>query len=116
MVLLPGAVPCLWRYSAATTRDTRRGLGQQGQAAELFSGKWQATLCPDTSSASGGSCVLQISWAFQHLVWNRHAGGGFSGLGTSPVSRMRSLRARVPPSPRTGSGTGTADISATVYG
>ena len=70
-------------------------------------------LVPGTSSLSGGSSVRQISCAFQHRVWNRQAGGGLSGLGTSPLSRMRSRRA-ARPSLRTGSGTGTADISATV--
>ena len=55
-----------------------------------FSGKWQATRCPGASSSNGGSCVLQMSCAFQHRVWNRHAGGGLIGLGTSPWSRIRS--------------------------
>ena len=81
--------------------------------AGVFSGKWQATWCPGFSSASGGSWVRHTSWAFQQRVWNRQAGGGFSGLGTSPVSRMRSRRC-LRPSLRTGAGTGTADISATV--
>ncbi len=44
-------------------------------------------------------------------VWNRQPLGGFAGDGRSPVSRIRS---RV--SSTTGSGTGTADISALVYG
>ena len=76
---------------------------------QVFSGKWQATLWPGTSSASGGSVVRQISCAFQHRVWNRHAGGGVTGLGTSPVSRMRFPRPRLP-----GLDEGTADSSATV--
>ena len=62
----------------------------------VFSGKWQATWCPGTSSASGGSCVRQICCAFQHLVWKRHAGGGASGLGTSPSNLIRSRRSRWP--------------------
>ena len=88
-----------------------------GEPYRAGSGKWQATRWPGASSFSGGSTVWQISCAFQHRVWNRHPGGGFSGLGTSPVSRIRSRRTRAPAAPAgTGSGTGTADISATVYG
>lgn len=75
----------------------------------VFSGKWQAAWCPGDSSTSGGSTCLQMSCAFQQRVWNRQAGGGSSGLGTSPCSRIR-LR-----SPRSlGSGIGTADSSALV--
>ena len=91
------------------------------------SGKWHAARWPGASSSSGGSVVWQMSCAFQHLVWNRQPGGGFSGLGTSPVSRIRSRRMRglsvpgpaaspaaVPVRAAAGSGTGTADSSATV--
>ena len=60
--------------------------------------------------------MRQISSAFQHLVWNRQAGGGLSGLGTSPASLIRSRRLRCPFAAWAGSGTGTADSSATVYG
>ena len=49
--------------------------------------------------------------AFQHRVRNRQPLGGFAGLGTSPSSTMR-RRARS----LRGSGTGTADSSACVYG
>ena len=77
-------------------------------------GKWQAIWCvPPSTTASGGSCAAQISCAFQHRVRNRQPDGGLIGLGTSPVSRIRSRWAL---SRRAGSGTGTADISATVYG
>ncbi len=68
------------------------------------------------SSASGGSCVRQICCAFQHRVWNRQAGGGASGLGTSPSSLIRSRRSRCPVALVSGSGTGTAESRATVYG
>ena len=80
-----------------------------GACAGAFSGKWQATSCPGASCSSGGSWVLQMSCAFQHRVWNRQAGGGLIGLGTSPWSRIRSRWVR-----REVSGTGTADISAVV--
>src|SRR6476469_3873205 len=61
---------------------------------------------------SGGSVVLQTWVAFQHRVWNRQPLGGAIGEGTSPRSRIRSLLAPR----RLGSGTGTADIRALVYG
>src|SRR5262249_60265889 len=75
--------------------------------AYVFSGKWQAAWCPGASSTSGGSVVRQISCAFQHRVWKRHAGGGLTGLGTSPVNRIRFPRPRAP-----GAGEGPAAITA----
>ena len=45
-------------------------------------------------------------------MWKRQPLGGEIGEGTSPLSRMRSLLAPR----RLGSGTGTADIRALVYG
>ncbi len=56
--------------------------------------------------------MAQICVAFQHRVWNRQPLGGEIGEGTSPLSRMRSLLAAL----RAGSGIGTADIRALVYG
>ena len=44
-------------------------------------------------------------------MWKRHAGGGLDGDGTSPARIWRFLAAA-----SRGSGTGTADISAPVYG
>ena len=81
----------------------------------MFSGKWHATMWPGASSSSGGGTVRHTSCAFQHRVWNRHAGGGLSGLGTSPTRRIRSRRYLPPASVRcVGSGMGTADSNATV--
>ncbi len=37
-----------------------------------------------SSPASGGSVVVHMACAFQHLVWKRHPAGGLSGLGGSP--------------------------------
>ena len=76
--------------------------------------KWQAaaSVVPGTG-ASSGSTSAQTGAAFQHRVRNRHPEGGFTGLGTSPVSTIRFCwRCRS----RLGSGTGTADSSACVYG
>ncbi len=60
---------------------------------------------------NSGSTSLQIFWAFQHRVWNLQPVGGFTGLGTSPV---RMIRLRV--SSIAGSGIGTAESSAWLYG
>ncbi len=79
--------------------------------ASTFSGKWQATWCPGVRSTSGGTSVRHTSWAFQHRVENRQPGGGLTGEGTSPVSRIWSRSVR-----RLVSGIGTADSSAIVYG
>jgi hypothetical protein len=53
----------------------------------------------------------QISAAFQHRVRNRQPDGGFAGDGTSPSNTMRALDRSM-----RGSGTGTADRRAFVYG
>ena len=52
--------------------------------------------------------TVQMSVAHRQRVWNRHPDGGSMGLGTSPSRIRRSLSAL-----RRGSGTGTADSSAT---
>ena len=63
-----------------------------------------AAACDD-----GGSSSAQMSCAFQQRVRNRQPDGGFTGLGTSPLSTIRSrLRSRL------GSGSGTADSNAWV--
>jgi hypothetical protein len=58
-------------------------------------GRWQATQWPGAPRAIG------------QRVWKWQPGGGLSGLGTSPCSRMR-WRFTV------GSGIGTAESSASV--
>ena len=55
--------------------------------------------------------MAQISVAQGHRVWKLQPGGGSIGLGTSPCSTSRSRAAL-----RFGSGIGTADSSAFVYG
>ena len=72
-------------------------------------GKWHAAMLPPSLGSSGGSSMRQISCAFQQRVWNRHAGGGLVGEGTSPARIWRFLVAA-----SLGSATGTADISAPV--
>jgi hypothetical protein len=64
------------------------------------------------SSRSAGRSVSHFVACFHgHRVWNRQPVGGLAGDGRSPCSRMR-LR----DSSTFGSGTGTALISARVYG
>ena len=78
------------------------------------SAKWHADRCspaPSERSSSWGSSCEQISWAFQQRVWKRHPDGGFAGDGTSPT---RTIWSRLPRS--VGSGTGTAESRAWVYG
>ena len=73
---------------------------------------WHATRCPGvTSRSSGRSVVHRPGWTHGQRVENRQPVGGSAGLGRSPVSRIRSRVAST-----TGSGTGMADISASVYG
>src|SRR5690606_6651097 len=58
-----------------------------------------------------GRSVAHLGWAHGQRVWNLHPDGGFAGDGRSPWSRMRSRR-----SSASGSGRGTADMRALVYG
>ena len=76
-----------------------------------FRGWWQAATCAEACSSKAGSSVVQISVAHGHRVWKLQPGGGSIGLGTSPCSTSRSRAAL-----RFGSGMGTADSSAFVYG
>ena len=62
-------------------------------------------------SASGGTTSLHASIAQGQRVWKRQPCGGFIGEGTSPCKTMRRRVASM-----TGSGTGTAEMSAFVYG
>src|SRR5688500_18562721 len=70
---------------------------------------WQATQWPGEISLSTCSFCEHDGTRRPQRVWKRHPDGGLMGLGTSPSSRMR-LRFIV------GSGMGTADSSASVYG
>ncbi len=76
------------------------------------SAKWHATGCPAPRSTSAGSSCAHFSCAFQHRVRNRQPDGGSTGLGTSPLQHD----ARTRPRSSAGSGTGTADSNACVYG
>src|SRR5262249_17394511 len=108
--LLPSAEP-----SPPSSHTPADAPACRQAAGVVFSGKWQATTWPGASSSRGGGTVRHTSCAFQHLVWNRQAGGGVSALGTSPVSPPPPRRCRSPSSERAaGSGSGTADSSATV--
>ena len=99
---------------AALCGETAKWASQPGQTTTRGSAKWQAERWPSSPSGrsiSSGSSTVQISWAFQQRVWKRQAFGGLAGLGTSPVSTICSRVLR-----SVGSGTGTADSSAWVYG
>jgi hypothetical protein len=70
-----------------------------------------AAKCPGAFSSSGGTirahAASRAGW--WHRGWKTHPLGGLAGEGTSPVRTMRDLR-------RAGSGIGTAESSACVYG
>ena len=52
--------------------------------------KWQAANCPGLCSISGGTSLAQIgNCAIGQRVWKTQPLGGWSGVGMSPVSRMR---------------------------
>src|SRR5450830_1736909 len=88
-----------------------RSLAPQAACYAIWSQKWQATQWSGSTSLNSGSFTEHTSLAYRHLGWNRQPLGGFTGLGTSPV---RITRCRLPST--SGSGTGTALISAFVYG
>ena len=92
-------------------RGGRSGRLQRGCGARS-SAKWQALGWRSTArAASGGSSAAHRSRAFQQRVRKRQPEGGSAGEGTSPESRITSRRVRA-----SGSGTGTAESSACVYG
>src|SRR5437660_10655918 len=70
---------------------------------------WHATQWPGENSLRTCSFSEHDGTRSEHRVWKRHPDGGLIGLGTSPSSRIR-FRFMV------GSGIGTADSSASVYG
>src|SRR6185295_15738377 len=70
---------------------------------------WQATQWPAEISLSTCSFSEHEGTRSEHRVWKRQPDGGLIGLGTSP-SRMIRLRRTA------GSGMGTAESSASVYG
>ena len=71
--------------------------------------RWQATQWPSLLRFSTGSSREHSALAIGQRVWKWQPDGGLMGLGTSPSSLIR-LR------PTRGSGIGTADSSASVYG
>ena len=73
--------------------------------------RMQAARCPASISRSSGTARRHSSMAIGQRGWKTQPGGGWSGLGTSPPSTMRSRRAST-----AGSGIGTAESSAFVYG
>ena len=81
----------------------------------ICSVQWQATrwlgFTPGISGtrSTGRSVSHFVSWRYGQRVWKRHPVGGFDGEGRSPVSRICSRRSSM-----SGSGTGTADMSARV--
>src|SRR5262245_47875071 len=77
--------------------------------ARRYERTWHATQWPAETSFSTCSFSEQEGTRSEHRVWKRHPEGGLMGLGTSP-SRMIRLRRTA------GSGMGTAESSASVYG
>ena len=77
------------------------------QSGRGTSNRWQKTSCADVIFVAIGSSLGQRSNAFGHRGWKRHPEGGLIGLGISP--RGISLWGLC-----LGSGTGIADIRATV--
>src|SRR3989304_9315012 len=71
----------------------------------------QAARCPGRISRRSGTPWLHCAMAMGQRGWKTQPGGGLSGLGTSPP---RIVRSRV--SSTAGSGMGTAESSALVYG
>ena len=68
-------------------------------------------MCPGLVSRKAGTVTLHLSIATGHRVWKTHPDGGFAGLGIVPWRMTRSRVASI-----VGSGMGTADKSAFVYG
>src|SRR6266849_9979037 len=87
-------------------------IARRGRAPEFgvcYARTWQATQWPREISFRTCSFSEQEGTRMAQRVWNRHPEGGLMGLGTSP-SRMIRFRLTA------GSGMGTAESSASVYG
>src|SRR6185295_11362616 len=79
---LPGVLEAGGAHAAA--------VGTRLAISSPVSGKWQAAMLPPSLTSSSGSSTLQTpSRALGQRVWNRQAGGGFVGDGTSPPSTWR---------------------------
>ena len=108
-------------YGSDGTEKMREQIATTGQPVQWAGRQTNGTILPtDTYTYKVESRVLgektgtssaQTPCAFQQRVRNRQPDGGFAGLGTSPSSTMR-VRSALP----AGSGTGTAERSAWVYG
>ena len=97
--------------AAAAKRFPVRAGGQIDPSL-ISSAQWHATVWPvESVRSSGRSSVQRVGWTYGQRVWNRHALGGFAGLGRSPVRKIaRALLSTA------GSGIGTAESSVIVYG
>ena len=76
-----------------------------------FDIRMQAAVWFGLISTSCGTICRHSSIAKGHRVWKGHPDGGFIGEGTSPFKMILSRLASI-----SGSGIGTADINARVYG
>ena len=129
----PGALPGVRRHASAAARAVRDqtpapGTAALGPTASACSALTSCAADPAgrdllgevaghpvagrrARAAPGRSVSQRVSCRNGQRVWNRQPVGGFAGEAGRPASRIRS---RVVLDP--GSGTGTADISAFVYG
>src|SRR5206468_8367479 len=99
-------LPAFGAYSPASA------TAELAMMARSSRGKWHAATCPSWWGVSSGSASEQSgSCARGHRGWNRHPDGGLIGDGTSPSRMIRFFWAAM-----SGSGMGTADIRAPVYG
>src|SRR5690348_9136971 len=92
-------------------RQAVSAVATRSATSPSVSGKWHAASPPPCFGSSSGSSVRHSSCAFGQRGLKRQAGGGLVGLGRSPPSTWRRFAAA-----RSGSGTGTADSRAPVYG
>src|ERR687888_505079 len=100
--------------ATSSAEQTRQNLWKLQQLYRGLTGcqaSRQAAQCPGFTSRSSGTTCRHRSIAIGQRGWNTQPDGGLSGLGTSPRSTTRSRRAS-----SSGSGIGTADSSARVYG
>src|ERR1051325_4996858 len=101
------ALECMAKHP---TEEPNVRTGYANQRTGPGPAKWQAANCPGACSTSGGTSVLQIgNCAMGQRVWKTQPDGGLSGVGMSPLSRIRLFFSD-------GSGIGTAESSAFVYG
>src|SRR4029453_13335903 len=102
------AAACRLHVRAPRVESGRRRRGRGGGGGPPGRGRGGR---PSSGRSTASSSRQRVGCTYGHRVWNRHAVGGFAGLGRSPWSRIEERCFST-----SGSGIGIADRGEMVYG